>query len=194
MRQVGNPAAIAVAGQVKCGIPSNTVSPSTLPSVATVEDPVTQKVEVIRHTGDTRSESNRRTAMVKGSTENLEWERYHPSTPRHGNQDRCLNHKMRSSVKGSQDRRTMVPSGMRSAHQCVRTDSSPVSSADICKGRPQHTKTHPSKNGQCLSTDICLPDGRSPFPRPDESGLYTLGLVTAAGNPCRHPSYQDSTM
>ena len=56
----------------------------------------------------------------------------------------------------------MVPSGMRSAHQCVRTDSSPVSSADIC-----------------LSTDICLPDGRSPFPRPDESGLYTLGLVTA---------------
>ena len=120
--------------------------------------------------------------MVEGPTENLEWEGYHPSTPGHGNQDRCLNHRMGSSVPGSQDRRTMVPLGARPSHQCIRTDSSPVSSADICKVWPQHTKTHPSKNGQCLSTDICLPDGRNSFPRPDESRLYTLGLVPVVGN------------
>ena len=43
--------------------------------------------------------------------------------------------------------RTLVPSGERLLHQCLRTDSSPVSGADIHKRRPQHTETHSSKNG-----------------------------------------------
>ena len=73
--------------------------------------------------------------------------------------EELLRCRMGSSVPGSQDRRTMVPSGARPAHQYVRTDSSPVSSTDICKGWPQRTETHPSNNGQCLNTDICLPDG-----------------------------------
>ena len=42
-----NTAAITVAGQVECSISGHTISFSPLLSVAAVEDPVTQKVEVI---------------------------------------------------------------------------------------------------------------------------------------------------
>jgi len=45
--QIVNPAAITVDGQVECSIPGSIVSPSLLSPVATVKDPVTQKVEVI---------------------------------------------------------------------------------------------------------------------------------------------------
>ena len=57
-----------------------------------------------------------------------------------------------------------------------------VSSTDACEGQPQHSKTHSSKKGQYLGTDVCRPDGGDALSRLDEGGLFTLGLVFSEGN------------
>ena len=180
--KVVNSTTVTTFGQVECGLPSSSVSPNSLPSTATVENPVTQKVKVIRHTGDLRPKSGRGAVMVERSTEELEWEGHSSPTSRHGDRNRCLQHWLGSSVSRSQDRRTVVPAGAGSAHKCSRVDGSLLGSEDICERQPQGSDAYPFENGQCLSPDLCQSDGGDSLPRADEGSLLPLGLVPATRN------------
>lgn len=182
--QIVNPAAVTAARQDECRCPSNTSSTSTLSSPATTEDSVTQKVGVIRHTGDFGPASTGGTLVVERSTEDLEWKGHSTTTTRHDNRDGRLHDRVGSSVPRSKDGGTLVPAGETATHKCVRVDGSLAGSTDICEGQPQSKDAYPLKNGQRLSTDLCQPDGRNSLTRPDEDSLRTLGLVPATGN---HP-------
>ena len=87
--KVVNSTTVTTFGQVERRLPSGPISPNTLPSTATV---VTQKVEVIRHTGDLRPKSSRGATMVERSIEELEREGHSSPTSRHGDRNRCLQH------------------------------------------------------------------------------------------------------
>ena len=48
---------------------------------------VIQKVEVIQHTGDSRSEGKRRAAVVEKLAEDMQWEGYCSYSPKQGDRD-----------------------------------------------------------------------------------------------------------
>ena len=78
---------VPITGQNDGGITSSSVSPTPLPAIATAQDQVIQKVRVIRRTGDPRSGSHTRLAVVERSRNIREWERDQPAEPRPGDRD-----------------------------------------------------------------------------------------------------------
>ena len=120
--------------------------------------------------------------MVERSTEELEREGHSSPTFGHGDRNQCPQHWLGSSVSRSQDRRTMVPAGVSTAHKCSRVDSSLLGSEDICERQPKGSDAYPFENGKFFSPDLCQSDGGDSLPRTDEGSLFSLRLVPATRN------------
>ena len=177
-----SPTPITAPRQVSSSFPGSVISSNSLPSTPTSKDTVVQKVEVIRHTGDSRSDGKRGAAVVEGSAEVVQWKGYRSSSPKHGDRDGCLHSRMGSGVPRYQDGRTLVTTRARPTYQCIGAKGSYVSGADVCKRQYQETTAYPSENGQCVSPDLCQSNGGNPLPNLDEGSVCTLGLVSPTGN------------
>ena len=177
-----SPTPITAPRQISSSFPGSFISSNSLPSTPTSKDTVVQKVEVIRHTGDSESDGKRGAAVVEGSAEVVQWKGYRSSSPKHGDRDGCLHSRMGSGVPRYKDGRTLVTTRARPTYQCTGAKGSYVSGADVCKRQYQETIAYPSENGQCVSFDLCQSNGGNPLPNLDEGSVCALGLVSPTGN------------
>ena len=135
-------------------------SPCTLalPTLANVASERSSSREELRDNGTTQPKLSERPAMVDGSDLHLEWWVNNYSSPRSGNNDRCITAELGSSLPRGSHEGTLVSAGIKHpSYQCIGAESSVV----CCESFHCQRKAVacPPENGQQDSSGLCIENG-----------------------------------
>ena len=114
--------------------------------------------------------------MVVRSSSHMEWEGYHPTSPRYSDRDRCIPTGLGCRMQWSANRWPVVQGRAVGTHQCAGADGRDVRSASICEGKAEGSCS--PQDGQHISPILCDQNGRHTVLQTDRSGTQNVGLVS----------------
>ena len=156
--------------------------PPLLQATPTPEERCFQEESVLRCQADPRPGSQTGPSLVADRGDKVEWQTNatRPSRPNSG--IGCLDVGVGSQYVGVSDRRLVVLDGEKSPNKCPGNVGRDIHNKDLCQGPLEHT--HPSQDGQHLSSGICESHGRDTISQTVGCCQGSVDMVPQQGDDC----------